>query len=78
MHDLSECEVYFKTFCRIHPREQLLTVNEFIEGCHSLNLVPEICMDNHLSSFFGEMDTAKTGKVTLDQVRSYVMKISGK
>lgn len=53
-------------------------VNEFVVGCHELKLVPEICQDNHLQSLFNEMDTAKTGKITLDQMRSYIMKVSVK
>ena len=67
---------YFKNYCLLNPKGPLLTNLEFVKACRELRLVPDICQDNQLNELFNEMDTAKTTKITMDQIHNYISKVS--
>ncbi len=76
--NLNEVDMHFKQYCKNFMAQQLLTEQEFIIACRDLGLIPEICDERNLSTLFVEMDTAKTQKVTMDQLKLFVEKNSFK
>lgn len=77
-HNITEVQQYFKTHCTLNPGESLMSLLEFSKACTSLYLVPDICTEAQLKGLFDEIDTAKTQKVTMDQIASYIRKLSPK
>lgn len=74
-HNTTEVETYFSKYCK--TMNGLLTFEEFLGACTTgLGLLPPLCERKSLESLFNEMDTARTKKLTMDQIRIYIARTS--
>ena len=51
---------------------------EFTKAFNQLLLVPDYCQEAQLQALFNEIDTAKTQKITIDQIVGFIRKMSPK
>jgi Ca2+-binding EF-hand superfamily protein len=77
IHNANEVEQYFAAQCKAVPG--LLLMDEFVNACTSgLGLSPPLCDRKSLEALFNEMDSARSQKLTMDQIRIYVARASSK
>ena len=59
------------------PRDYLLTPGDFHKACSDLQLIPDIIANEAVvNAIYAEIDTANTKKVTMDQLDTYVKRVS--
>jgi len=71
LHNATEVDAYFSGYCKTVPG--LLLSEEFLQACTGgLGLTDRTALD----ALFHEMDTAKSQKLTMDQIKLFINRAS--